>query len=157
MPVSSSKIRKCTFSIYSFGKFRFLSLVSSKYIKRVRKIRISWSDNFSVYFWGFQTEWKLKFFKKTINSYNTFLWQLWIQNDFSFHLIHILSMYTANLCNQSVTEVQQKATIIANFLLLQLLFAILADFWLQSKSASFKCKNYIYYLLHLKAALLKEN
>ena len=64
---------------------------------------------------------------------------------------------TANLCNQSVTEVQQKATIIANFLLLQLLFAILADFWLQSKSAPFECKNYIYHLLHLKAALLKEN
>ena len=68
-----------------------------------------------------------------------------------------LSVYTANLCNQSVTEGQQIDAILANFLLLQLLFAIFADFWLQSKSASFKCKNYIYYLLHLKAALLREN
>ena len=65
--------------------------------------------------------------------------------------------YTANLCNQSVTEGQQIDAILANFLLLQLLFTILADLWLQIKSASFKCKNYTYYLLHLKAALLKEN
>ena len=65
--------------------------------------------------------------------------------------------YTANLCNQSVTEGQQIDAILANFLLLQLLFTIFADFWLQIKSASFKCKNYTYYLLHLKAALLKEN
>ena len=64
---------------------------------------------------------------------------------------------TANLCNQSVTEGQQIDAILANFLLLQLLFTILADLWLQIKSASFKCKNYTYYLLHLKAALLKEN
>ena len=67
------------------------------------------------------------------------------------------NVHTANLCNQSVTEGQQIDAILANFLLLQLLFTIFADFWLQIKSASFKCKNYTYYLLHLKAALLKEN
>ena len=65
--------------------------------------------------------------------------------------------YTANLCNQSVTEGQQIDAILANFLLLQLLFTILADLWLQIKSASFKCKNYTYHLLHLTATLLKEN
>ena len=41
-----------------------------------------------------------------------------------------------------------------NFLSLQLLFAIFAYFWLQIKRASFKCKNYVYYLLHPKDALL---
>ena len=71
--------------------------------------------------------------------------------------LHLWTLYTANLCNQSVTEGQQIDAILANFLLLQLLFTILADLWLQIKSASFKCKNYTYYLLHLKAALLNEN
>ena len=42
-------------SFYKIGKFCFLSLRSSNYIKIDRKIYISWSDNFSVYFLGFQT------------------------------------------------------------------------------------------------------
>ena len=42
-------------SFYKIGKFCFLSLRSSSYIKIDRKTYIPWSDNFSVYFLGFQT------------------------------------------------------------------------------------------------------
>ena len=65
--------------------------------------------------------------------------------------------YTANLCNQSVTEGQQIDAILAYCLLLQLLFTIFADFWLQIKSAIFSCKIYIYWLLQLIVAKFKEN
>ena len=66
-------------------------------------------------------------------------------------------LYTANLCNQSVTEGQQIDAILANFLLLQLLFTILADLWLQIKSASFRCKLCVFYFQQLIAAKLEEH
>ena len=65
--------------------------------------------------------------------------------------------HIANLWNQSVTVVQKIVALPATFWLLQLLFAAFVDISLQSKSAYFGFKNHIHYLLHLEAALLKEN
>ena len=57
---SSSKIRELAFSKHSFGKFWFLSSRSFNCIKIKWKIHISETDNFSVYFFDFQTEWSVK-------------------------------------------------------------------------------------------------
>ena len=72
----------------------------------------------------------------------------WWSTFFSTIYVHCKSLQPE--CNWSAANSRNTC----NFLSLQLLFAIFAYFWLQIKRASFKCKNYVYFLLHLKEALL---